>query len=126
MSLPTYTLQDLQQIEKEAALHLSAIYECECTVSGNRTDHPRTGSGGVDVLEAREVTATIGDEHLSVTYYADLCAAYEWERRGSYGVYLANEIRRRHERQHAGDAPDADDGREDETIVTETETEETR
>jgi hypothetical protein len=131
MSIPTYVLSDLQAIEREAAAHLSAIFECVCSVSGNRADHPRTGRGGTDVGGERQIVATIGEEHVACVYYSDLCAAYEWEGRGSYGLYLANEITRRHERQHgtptaplAGDAGTATATEDDETeIVTENENE---
>jgi hypothetical protein len=100
MDIPTYTLQDLQQIEREAAAHLSAMFEMDITVIGPGADHPRCGFDGTDIGGAREVTAHIGDDHINDTYYAQNAAAYEWEQRGSYGLYLANELRWRWERSH--------------------------
>lgn len=122
MTIPVYVLSDLEAIEAESALHLSAIFETPVTITGNRADHPRTGTSGSDVGGAREITATIGDEHVAHTYYNDLCAAYEWERRGSYGVYLANEITRRWGLQHTGAPPALDETDDEDETTLETET----
>ena len=121
MSLPTYTLYDLQQIEAEASAHLSAILETPVTITGPGADHPRCGASGTDVGNAREVTAHIGDEHIQTTYYSDLASAYEHdEPRKDYALCLANEIVRLWKRNTHRAAPAVHD--DDEMTETETET----
>src|SRR5690606_19961444 len=119
----------LQQIESEAAAHVTAMLELNAavTITGPGADHPRCGATGTDIGNVREVIVHVNGEHIPVTYYSDLASAYEHDEPcKDYAVCLANEIIRLYERTHVstggGVAADAvtverdDDETEMETI----------